>query len=49
MNKLNISMITIYIHSWDLLPPPEREGESEKLKKRGGTMVQGQLFLKEGG
>ena len=29
--------------------PPQEEGESEKLKKGGGSMVQGQVFLKGGG
>ena len=27
---------------------PWRRGESEKLKKKGGNMVQGQVLLKEG-
>ena len=26
-----------------------RRGEAEKFKKGGGSMVQGQVFLKEGG
>ena len=28
---------------------PRRGGESEKLKKGGGSLVQGQVFLKGGG
>ena len=28
------------------LPPVKGEGESEKLKKGGGSRVQGQVFLK---
>ena len=32
-----------------LITSPGRGGDSEKLKKGGGSMVQGQVFLKEGG
>lgn len=39
--------ITIFdIHTAYSLPPPE--GGSEKLRKGGGSMVQGLVFLKKG-
>ena len=40
-------LILLKIHSSDTpLPPPDGGGESEKLKKDGGSRVQGQVFLK---
>ena len=34
--------------NYKFLLPPSEARESENIKKRGGSMVQGQVFLKEG-